>query len=54
MSKADNDGQNPFHKLHYLILNLALGGSAGGAIDNSIFPQRMSVAYVRVYQKSPP
>jgi len=50
--KADNDGQNPFHKPHYLILNLALGGDWGGPIDDSIFPQRMVVDYVRVYQKS--
>lgn len=54
VNQADNDGQNPFRKPHYLILNLALGGSAGGKIDDSIFPQRMSVAYVRVYQKNPP
>jgi beta-glucanase (GH16 family) len=50
---ADQDGANPFHKPHYLILNLALGGSWGGPIDDSIFPQRMTVDYVRVYQKSP-
>jgi len=53
LAKADNDGQNPFRKPHFLILNLALGGSWGGPIDDTIFPQRMSVAYVRVYQKSP-
>jgi beta-glucanase (GH16 family) len=51
VSKADNDGQNPFHKPQYLLLNLALGGDWGGAIDNSIFPQRMILDYVRVYQK---
>jgi beta-glucanase (GH16 family) len=53
VNKADNDGRNPFHKPHYLILNLALGGSWGGPIDDSIFPQRMTVDYVRIYQKSP-
>jgi beta-glucanase (GH16 family) len=53
-SLAENDGQNPFHKPHFLILNLALGGSWGGPIDDGIFPQRMTVDYVRVYQKSPP
>ena len=51
ISKAENDDQNPFHKPQYLILNLALGGTWGGAIDDSIFPQRMVVDYVRVYQK---
>lgn len=43
----------PFFKNFHLILNLAIGGSWGGAqgIDNSIFPQRMEVEYVRVYKK---
>jgi hypothetical protein len=36
-----------------LILNLAIGGTWGGAqgIDNNIFPQSMEVEYVRVYKK---
>ncbi len=51
---ADNNGQNPFHKPQYLILNLALGGDWGGPIDDSIFPQRMTVDYVRIYQKQEP
>ncbi len=43
----------PFDHKFYLILNVAVGGSWGGqkGIDNSIFPQRMIVDYVRVYQK---
>lgn len=40
----------PFHKPYYLLLNLAVGGSWGGAIDNSIFPQQFMIDYVRVYQ----
>jgi beta-glucanase (GH16 family) len=42
----------PFDQAHYLILNLAIGGSWGGAkgIDNSIFPQKYLIDYVRVYQ----
>jgi len=54
VNQATNDGENPFRKPHYLILNLALGGTWGGPIDDSIFPQRMVVDYVRVYQKPPP
>jgi len=50
---ADLDGKNPFRKPHYLILNLALGGTWGGPIDDSIFPQRMVIEYVRLYQKIP-
>jgi len=43
----------PFDQPHYLILNLAIGGSWGGqkGIDESIFPQKFLVDYVRVYQK---
>jgi hypothetical protein len=33
-------------------MNIAVGGNWGGVkgIDNSIWPQRMEVDYVRVYQ----
>ncbi len=43
----------PFDQKFYLILNVAVGGGWGGkmGIDDSIFPQRMTVDYVRVYQK---
>jgi beta-glucanase (GH16 family) len=53
IKQADNAGQNPFRKPQFLILNLALGGDWGGPIDDSIFPQRMTIDYVRVYQKTP-
>lgn len=44
--------QWPFDKPFHLILNLAVGGTWGGAqgVDDSIWPQRMEVDYVRVYQ----
>jgi beta-glucanase (GH16 family) len=43
----------PFDKRFYLILNLAVGGNWGGknGIDPSIFPKRMEIDYVRVYQQ---
>ncbi|MBN2476372.1 MAG: glycoside hydrolase family 16 protein [Pirellulales bacterium] len=43
----------PFDSPHYLILNIAIGGSWGGqrGIDDAIFPQEMLIDYVRVYQK---
>jgi beta-glucanase (GH16 family) len=53
----ENEGSGPeawpFDQEHYLILNLAIGGAWGGAkgIDDSIFPQRFYIDYVRVYQK---
>lgn len=51
-----NEGKNyaewPFDQPFYLILNLAVGGNWGGTkgVDESIWPQRMEVDYVRVYQ----
>ena len=43
----------PFDKRFHLLLNVAVGGTYGGAqgIDDHIFPQSMVVDYVRVYQK---
>ena len=43
----------PFDKRFHLLLNIAVGGTWGGAqgIDTTIFPQAMEVDYVRVYQK---
>ncbi|QDK79193.1 glycoside hydrolase family 16 protein [Spirosoma sp. KCTC 42546] len=44
--------QWPFEQPFYLILNVAVGGNWGGqkGVDESIWPQRMEVDYVRVYQ----
>lgn len=42
--------QWPFDAPQFLILNIAIGGDLGGAVDDSIFPIRMEVDYVRVYQ----
>jgi beta-glucanase (GH16 family) len=42
----------PFDKPHYLILNLAIGGTWGGqqGIDETAFPARYAIDYVRVYR----
>lgn len=40
-----------FRKPYYLLINLALGGTWGKKIDDSIFPQQYRIDYVRVYQK---
>lgn len=40
-----------FHRPHYLILNLALGGDWGGPIDDAVLPQSFLIDYVRVYQQ---
>lgn len=43
----------PFDLPHYLIPNTAIGGAWGGrqGIDESIFPQRFTIDYVRVYER---
>jgi beta-glucanase (GH16 family) len=43
----------PFDRPFHLIMNIAVGGAwgrAGGPIDDTVFPQRMLVDYVRVYR----
>lgn len=44
--------ENAFHKPFYLLFNVAVGGHYGGNPDETtIWPQRMEVDYVRVFQK---
>ena len=42
----------PYDKDFHLLMNIAVGGDWGGkfGIDEKIFPQKMEVDYVRVYQ----
>jgi beta-glucanase (GH16 family) len=40
----------PFDAAQFLLLNIAIGGDLGGPVDDSIFPVRMEVDYVRIYQ----
>lgn len=47
---ADPAAENPFHKPHYLLVNLAIGGVHGGDPAESEFPIRYEIDYVRVYQ----
>jgi beta-glucanase (GH16 family) len=53
-----NDGRGyratwPFDRPFHLLLNIAIGGTWGGqhGIDDAVFPVRMEVDYVRVYQQ---
>ena len=54
-----NDGKGsaswPFDQSFHLIMNVAVGGNWGGSkgIDKDVWPQRMVVDYVRVYNKRP-
>lgn len=40
----------PFKKPQYLLLNLAIGGTAGGTIDSTKFPFIYKIDYVRYYK----
>jgi beta-glucanase (GH16 family) len=47
------NGTNEFHNNFFIILNLAVGGNwPGFTIDNTKFPAKMYVDYVRVYKAS--
>ena len=48
---SDTFNEWPFDQRFHLIMNIAVGGGWGGAqgIDDSIWPQKMEVEYVRVY-----
>lgn len=46
----DGSRKNPFHQPHYIILNLAIGGNAGGDPSKTKFPARFEIDYVRIYQ----
>ncbi|MFT4033866.1 MAG: glycoside hydrolase family 16 protein [Siphonobacter sp.] len=40
-----------FQKTHYLLLNLAVGGTYSGTIDYTAFPMTYQIDYVRYYKK---
>lgn len=45
-----NNGSLPFNKDFFMILNVAMGGTFGGAIDPAFTESTMEVDYIRVYQ----
>ncbi|MFD0794881.1 family 16 glycosylhydrolase [Mucilaginibacter litoreus] len=45
-----NSSATPFNANFFLIMNLAMGGNLGGAIDPSVNSATMEVDYVRVYK----
>ena len=49
----DNDDYWPFNRPNYFIINMAVGGTLGGNIDDGIWtsPRLMKVDWVRVYQR---
>ena len=45
-----NSSSVPFDNPHYLLLNIAMGGTLGGSIPSSFSQDTMEVDYVRFYQ----
>lgn len=41
----------PFNQPFHLLINLAIGGTLGREVDDSIFPQKFLIDYVRIYRK---
>ena len=53
LKQSDDWQEWPFDHPYHLIMNVAVGGfwgRAGGPIDDSVFPVKMEVDYVRVYK----
>lgn len=51
VKEAQKEGVNPFRKHFYLKINLAMGSSWPGPIDDKDLPQNFIIDYVRVYKK---
>ena len=50
--KGDQRGEWVFNKDFYIILNVAVGGTFVGPVGGgTVFPQQLTVDYVRVYQR---
>ena len=47
----DGGGVNPLRQAHYMLANLAVGGTSGGNPSSTAFPVRYEIDYIRVYQK---
>jgi len=47
----DGGGANPLRQAHYMLANLAVGGTSGGNPSSTAFPVRYEIDYIRVYQK---
>ncbi len=54
IDEAGKGPENPFRKPFYLLINLALGGSWGGDLDDGALPAKFLIDYVRVYAPKGP
>lgn len=48
--RMNNTENVPFDNPHYLLLNVAMGGSLGGPVPTSFEQDQMEIDYVRIYQ----
>jgi len=51
LKNDDGSDFHPFKQAHYILFDLAMGGMNGGSLNDTKFPNRMEIEYVRVYQK---
>lgn len=51
LKNDDGSDFHPFKQKHYILFDLAMGGMNGGLLNDTQFPNRMEIDYVRVYQK---
>lgn len=49
--KYKNQKIKPFQQPHYLLVNLAVGGTNGGEFTTADLPSKYIIDYIRVYQK---
>jgi beta-glucanase (GH16 family) len=50
VSELDNTASVPFDNPHYLLLNIAMGGTLGGVIPGTFEEDNMEIDFVRIYQ----
>ncbi len=48
--QLSNSFNKPYNDLHYLLMNLAIGGTLGGDVPESFTEDILEIDYVRVYQ----
>jgi len=51
LHNKDGSGFNPFRQPHYILVDLAMEGINGGPLNDTKFPNRYLIDYIRVYQK---
>jgi len=50
VSSIENTASIPFDNPHYLLLNVAMGGTLGGTVPGTFEEDKMEIDYVRFYQ----